>query len=61
MKTVTVSESALESIKQMAIEREQEMEVMRETLRAVRDIAQNQEISKVWTTVEHLCNQALTV
>lgn len=59
MKTVNVSESALETIKRMAIEREQEIELLRETLRAIKDIAQNQDVGKAWVTVENLCNQAL--
>jgi len=56
---VNVSESALDSIKRMAIEREQEIELLRETLRAIKDIAQNQDVAKAWVTVENLCNQAL--
>ena len=59
MKTVQVNESALETIKRMSLEREQEIEILRETLRAIKDIAQNQDIGKAWATVENLCNQAL--
>jgi hypothetical protein len=43
----------------MAVEREQEIELLRETLRAIKDIAQNQDVGKAWATVENLCNQAL--
>jgi len=60
MKTVQVSEFALETIKRMSLEREQEIEILRETIRAIRDIAQNQDIGKAWATVENLCNQALS-
>ena len=60
MKKIEVSESALQTIKVMAVEREQEIELLRETLRAIKDIAQNQDVAKAWVTVENLCNQALT-
>jgi SMC interacting uncharacterized protein involved in chromosome segregation len=59
MKTINVSEDALNTIKRMAEEREQEIEILRESLRAIRDIAQNQDIGKAWVTVQNLCNQAL--
>lgn len=59
MKKIEVSESALQTIKVMAVEREQEIELLRETLRAIKDIAQNQDVGKAWATVESLCNQAL--
>jgi len=59
MKKIEVSESALQTIKVMAVEREQEIELLRETLRAIKDIAQNQDVAKAWVTVENLCNQAL--
>jgi SMC interacting uncharacterized protein involved in chromosome segregation len=59
MKTINVSEDALNTIKRMAEEREQEIEILRESIRAIRDIAQNQDIGKAWVTVENLCNQAL--
>ena len=59
MKKIEVSESALQTIKVMAVEREQEIELLRETLRAIKDIAQNQDVVKAWVTVENLCNQAL--
>lgn len=60
MKTISVSESALDSIKAMAIEREQEIELLRETLRAIKDIAESQDIGSAWATIERLCNQALS-
>ena len=60
MKTINVSEDALNTIKRMAEEREQEIEILRESLRAIRDIAQNQDIGKAWVTVQNLCNQALS-
>ncbi len=59
MKKIEVSESALQTIKVMAVEREQEIELLRETLRAIKDIAQNQDVGKAWAAVENLCNQAL--
>ena len=59
MKTINVSEDALNTIKRMALEREQEIEIFRESIRAIKDIAQNQDIGKAWVTVENLCNQAL--
>lgn len=59
MKTINVSEDALNTIKRMAEEREQEIEILRESIRAIRDIAQNQDIGKAWVTVQNLCNQAL--
>ena len=59
MKTINVSEDALNTIKRMALEREQEIEILRESIRAIKDIAQNQDIGKAWVTVENLCNQAL--
>jgi len=59
MKTINVSEDALNTIKRMAEEREQEIEILRESIRAIRDIAQNQDIGKAWATVQNLCNQAL--
>jgi len=59
MKTINVSEDALNTIKRMALEREQEIEILRESIRAIKDIAQNQDIGKAWATVENLCNQAL--
>ena len=60
MKTINVSEDALNTIKRMAVEREQQIEALREAVRAIRDIA-------LWETDEkkhaevlrHLCNQAL--
>jgi SMC interacting uncharacterized protein involved in chromosome segregation len=60
MKTINVSEDALNTIKRMAEEREQEIEILRESIRAIRDIAQNQDIGKAWATVQNLCNQALS-
>ena len=60
MKTINVSEDALNTIKRMAEEREQEIEILRESIRAIRDIAQNQDIGKAWVTVQNLCNQALS-
>ena len=59
MKTINVNEDALNTIKRMAEEREQEIEILRESIRAIKDIAQNQDIGKAWATVENLCNQAL--
>jgi restriction endonuclease S subunit len=65
MKTINVSEDALNTIKRMAEEREQKIEILRKILRAIRDIAQNQDIGvswedgKLWDKVEDLCNQAL--
>ena len=59
MKTINVSEDALNTIKRMALEREQEIEILRESIRAIKDIAQNQDIGKAWVTVQNLCNQAL--
>jgi len=59
MKTINVSESALDTIKRMAVEREQEIETLRDTLRNIREIAQNQDMGQAWVTVENLCNQAL--
>ena len=59
MKNINVSEDALNTIKRMAEEREQEIEILRESIRAIRDIAQNQDIGKAWVTVQNLCNQAL--
>jgi len=59
MKNINVSEDALNTIKRMAEEREQEIEILRESIRAIRDISQNQDIGKAWATVENLCNQAL--
>jgi hypothetical protein len=59
MNTINVSEDALNTIKRIAEEREQEIEILRESIRAIRDIAQNQDIGKAWVTVENLCNQAL--
>ena len=43
MKTINVSEDALNTIKRMAEEREQEIEILRESIRAIKDIAQNQD------------------
>ena len=59
MKTVNVSESALDSIKRMAIEREKEIEILRESIKAIRDIAASQEYSREFTRVQKLCNEAL--
>jgi hypothetical protein len=59
MKTINVSESALDSIKRMAIDREQEIITLRDTLRSIREIAQNQDIGKAWEAVEKLCDEAL--
>jgi hypothetical protein len=59
MKTVNVSESALDSIKSMAIEREKEIEILRESIKAIRDIAAIQEYSREFTRVQTLCNEAL--
>ena len=59
MKTINVIEDALNTIKRMAEEREQEIEILCESIRAIRDIDQNQDIGKAWAAVENLCNQAL--
>ncbi len=59
MKTINVSEDALNTIKRMAVEREQQIEALREAVKAIRDIAENQDPGKAWMTVQHLCNQAL--
>lgn len=60
MKTVQVSESALETIKRMAVEREQQIEQMRETIRAIQDAAMNADADEHWARVDSLCNQALS-
>jgi hypothetical protein len=59
MKTINVSEDALNTIKRMAEEREQEIEILRESIRAIRDIAANQEAVKAWATVWDICNKTL--
>lgn len=59
MKTVNVSKSALETIKRMAVEREQEIETLREVIKAIQSIAENQDVGKSWQLVQNLCNQAL--
>ncbi len=59
MKTVNVSESALETIKRMAVEREQQIEQMRETIRAIQDVAMNADADEHWARVDSLCNRAL--
>jgi hypothetical protein len=59
LKTINVSESALDTIKRMALEREQEIETLREILKAIKDIAENQDMGQAWVTVDNLCNQAL--
>jgi hypothetical protein len=59
MKTVNVSESALDSIKRMAIDREKEIEILRESIKAIRDIAAIQEYSREFARVQKLCNEAL--
>jgi hypothetical protein len=59
MKTVQVSESALETIKRMAVEREQQIEQMRETIRAIQDVAMNADADEHWARVDSLCNHAL--
>ena len=59
MKTVNVSESALETIKRMSVEREAEVKQLRETIRAIQDVAMNADADKHWARVDSLCNQAL--
>ena len=59
MKTINVSEDALNTIKRMAEEREQEIEILRESLRSIREIALYQEYSREFARVQELCNQAL--
>ena len=65
MKTINVSEDALNTLKRMSVEREQQIEALREALRAIRDIADNQDVGvswddgEAWERVESLCNQAL--
>jgi hypothetical protein len=59
MKTINVSEDALNTIKRMAVEREQQIEALREAVRAIRDIAENQPFSKAWATVWDVCNKTL--
>jgi hypothetical protein len=59
MKTVAVSEDALNTIKRMAEEREQEIEILRESIKAIRDIAANQEAVKAWVTVWDICTKTL--
>jgi hypothetical protein len=43
----------------MAIEREKEIEILRESIKAIRDIAASQEYSREFTRVQKLCNEAL--
>lgn len=60
MKKIEVSESALETIKRLAVEREQQIEQMRETIRAIQDVAMNADADKHWARVDSLCKQALS-
>lgn len=59
MKTINVSEDALNTIKRMAVERENQIEAMREALRAIQDVAMNATADEHWARVDSLCNQAL--
>ena len=59
MKTVNVSESALDSIKSMAIEREQEIVKLQDALWEIRNIARNNAPYPAWEHVKTLCNEAL--
>ena len=62
MKTVNVSESALDSIKSMAIEREREIIKLHDVLWEIRNIARNnaRNHNQAWELVKTLCNEALS-
>ena len=61
MKTINVSESALDSIKNMAVDREQRIVKLQDALMEILQMAQNQNIvfSRTWEDVEKLCKRAL--
>jgi len=59
MKTVNVSESALESIKRMAEDQTEELAALRLALQSIQKIAVNQDTGTAWQVVQDLCDLAL--
>ena len=59
MKTVNVSESALDSIKRMAVDREREIVKLHDALWEIRNIVRNSAPNPALEHVKTLCDEAL--